>query len=91
MYDHTFSKTRSDIRPHIKWTVSLVIAYGHFNLPQGLMWVYNGLTYLLNHPRGESCLVGFVLPYIYIGKTAPKVLCEALLRSHRQGISALNC
>ena len=27
---------RSDIRPHIKWVVSLVIAYGHFNLPQGL-------------------------------------------------------
>ena len=23
---------RSGIRPHIKWTVSLVIAYGHFSL-----------------------------------------------------------
>ena len=22
--------------PHVKWAVSLVIAYGHFNLPQGL-------------------------------------------------------
>ena len=35
MYDHTFLNlqiTRSDIRPHIKWAVSLVIAYGHFNL-----------------------------------------------------------
>ena len=31
--------TRSDIRPHIKWEVSLVIAYGHFNLPQGFAWV----------------------------------------------------
>ena len=31
--------TRSDIRPHIKWAVSLVIAYGHFNLPQGFVWV----------------------------------------------------
>ena len=28
---------RSDIRPHIKWAVSLVIAYGHFNLPQGIV------------------------------------------------------
>ena len=31
---------RSDIRPHIKWAVSLVIAYGHSNLPQGIVWVY---------------------------------------------------
>ena len=30
---------RSDIRPHINWAVSLVIAYGHFNLPQGIVWV----------------------------------------------------
>ena len=34
---------RSDIRPHIKWAVSLVmIAYGHFNLSQGLKWVCMG-------------------------------------------------
>ena len=33
LYDHTFLKvqiTRSDVKPHIKWAVSLVIAYGHF-------------------------------------------------------------
>ena len=30
--------TRLDIRPHIKLTVSLVIAYGHFKLPQGFVW-----------------------------------------------------
>ena len=30
---------RSDIRPDIKWAVSLLIAYGHFNLPQGIVWV----------------------------------------------------
>ena len=33
MYDHTFLNlqiTRSDIRPHIKWAVSLVIAYDNF-------------------------------------------------------------
>ena len=27
--------TRSAIRTYIKWAVSLVIAYGHFNLSQG--------------------------------------------------------
>ena len=31
--------TRSDIRPHIKWVVCLVIAYGHFTLPWGIVWV----------------------------------------------------
>ena len=30
---------RSDIRPHIKWAVSLVFAYGHFNIPLGCEWV----------------------------------------------------
>ena len=42
MYDHTFLNlqiTRSDIRPYIKWTVSLVIAYSHFDFPQGFVWV----------------------------------------------------
>ena len=34
---------RSDIRPHIKWVVSLVIAYGHFNLPLGFVWVCMGI------------------------------------------------
>ena len=45
MYDHNFLNlqiTRSDIRPRIKWAVSLVIAYGHFNLPQGIVWVCMG-------------------------------------------------
>ena len=31
--------TRSDIRPHIKWVVRLVTAYGHFDLPWGIVWV----------------------------------------------------
>ena len=30
---------RSDISPHIKWAVSLVFAYGHFNVPLGREWV----------------------------------------------------
>ena len=31
--------TSSDIWPHIKRAVSLVIAYGHFDFPQGFVWV----------------------------------------------------
>ena len=38
----TLQVTRSDIRLHIKLAVSLVIAYGHFNLPQGFVWVCMG-------------------------------------------------
>ena len=37
MHDHNFLNlqiARSDIRAHIKWAVSLLIVYGHFNLPQ---------------------------------------------------------
>ena len=44
-YDHTFSKLanhQSDIKPQIKEAVSLVIAYGHFNLLQGFVWVCIG-------------------------------------------------
>ena len=42
--------TKSDIRSHIKWTVSLVIAYCHFNLPPVFVWV-NILT--LSPSRGS--------------------------------------
>ena len=42
--------SRSDIRPHIKWVVSLVIAYGHFNLSQGFVWIYMvQLTLFITH------------------------------------------
>ena len=34
--------TRSAIRLYIKWAVSLVIVYGHFNLPQGFVWACIG-------------------------------------------------
>ena len=40
MYDHAFLNfqiTRSD---HTKWAVSPVIAYGHFNLPQELVFFF---------------------------------------------------
>ena len=36
---------------HIKWAVSLVIAYGYLNLPLVCVGMY-GLTYSLYHPRG---------------------------------------
>ena len=45
MYDHTFSKlVHHQIRHQAthRVAVSLVIAYGHFNLPQGFVWVYMG-------------------------------------------------
>ena len=37
-----FHVTRSDTRTHIKWAVSLVIAYGHFDIPHGFAWVCTG-------------------------------------------------
>ena len=46
--------TRSNIRPYIKWVVSLVIAYGHINLLQGFVWV-NILTLL--EPRGYGIVI----------------------------------
>ena len=38
----------------IKWAVSLVLADGHFNLPQGLCVGMHGLTYSLYHTVGYS-------------------------------------
>ena len=34
--------TKSDIRPQVKWAVSLVIAAGYFNIRQGFVWIYMG-------------------------------------------------
>ena len=51
MYDYHFLSLQSpdQTSDHTKWAVSLVIAYGHFNLPQGFV----GVTYSLYHPRGS--------------------------------------
>ena len=49
--------TRSDFRPHIKWAVRLVIAYGHFNLHQGFVWVCMSTILTLSSPRGW-CVCG---------------------------------
>ena len=39
-WHHTLSTGASP--NHVKWAVSLVTAYGHFNLPQRFVWVYMG-------------------------------------------------
>ena len=87
--------TRSDIRAHIKWAVRLVVAYGHFNLPRGFVWVFIGLTYSLYHPRYDrmyfpsfivACLSIFCFVNLYINCSEPAVFvavkgnpCEAVL------------
>ena len=59
-----FQITRSDIWPHIKWAVSLVIAYGHFNLSRGfvrILYVQSQFLHTVYPFRGDS-----VNPHIYI-------------------------
>ena len=47
--------TRSDqTSGHTKWTVSLVIANGRFNLPRGVCVGMYELTDSLYHPRGNE-------------------------------------
>ena len=55
MYGHAFLSlqiNRSDIRSHIKWAVSLVITFGHFNIPQRFVWVCMGLHAYFITPEG---------------------------------------
>ena len=70
MYDHTFLNlqiTSLDIRPHIKWAVTLVIfAYGHFNLPQGFVWICMGLHTHFITPEGMQSFQEFYLSNLYI-------------------------
>ena len=47
--------TRSDIRPHMKWAVSLVFAYGHFNIPLGVS-EYIWINILTHDPGGGKVL-----------------------------------
>ena len=59
MYDHMLflclQSSRSDIRPHVKWAVSLVITdgYQYFNLHQGFVWVCLGLHTHFITPKGN--------------------------------------
>ena len=43
---------RFDIRPHITWTVSLVIAYCHLNFSRVCVGMYGLITYSVYQPRG---------------------------------------
>ena len=51
MLDHnifyvcSYQITKSDIRPQVKWAVSLVIADDHFNLPQLMTYMVSFLLY----------------------------------------------
>ena len=68
MYDHTFSKfANHQIRRQAtdKWAVSLVIAYGHFNVPPGIFW----LTYSLDLPRGLGTIWTHILTILSVTKT----------------------
>ena len=58
MYDHTFYKqvqiSRSDIRPHIKWAVSLVILHMVTSIFLRALCGYIWVTILTLSPRGEK-------------------------------------
>ena len=45
--------SRSDIRPHIKWAVSLVILHMVFYSSSGVCVGMYGLTYSFYHPEGS--------------------------------------
>ena len=76
MYDHTFLNlqiTSTDIKPHIKWVVSLVIAYGHFNLPQGFVWVLWVNTLTLSPQRDSLCILEIVLCVMFFKEYAQSI------------------
>ena len=60
--------TKSDIRPHVKWAVRLVIAYGRFKSSSkglcGYLWV-NRLTLSLPGCKGQAWKLGFWYCPIY--------------------------
>ena len=58
MYDHTFYKqvqiSRSDMRPHIKWAVSLVILHMITSIFLRALCGYIWVNILTLSPRGEA-------------------------------------
>ena len=58
--------TSSDIRPHIKFAVSLVIAYGHFNLPPVFVWACMGQHTHFITPEGWSAYGGGQMKRFYL-------------------------
>ena len=61
MYDHTFYKqvqiSRSDIRPHIKWAVSLVILHMVTSIFLRALCGYIWVNILTLSPRGDESAV----------------------------------
>ena len=51
--------TRSDITPHIKWAVCLVIAYGHFIVPRGFVRVCIWVNILILSPPRDNLSMTF--------------------------------
>ena len=41
------------MRPHVKWDVNLVIAYGHFDLNKGFVWVCMSYNAHFITPQGQ--------------------------------------
>ena len=60
MYDHTFYEqvliSRSDIKPHIKWAVSLVILHMITSIFLRAVCGYIWVNILTLSPRGEQCV-----------------------------------
>ena len=58
MYDHTFYKqvqiSRSDIRPHVKWAVSLVILHMVTSIFLRALCGYIWVNILTLSPRGDT-------------------------------------
>ena len=70
MYDHTFYKqvriSRSDIRPHKKWAVSLVILHMITSIFLRALCGYIWVNILTLSPRGETTVDIFKLEFISI-------------------------
>ena len=80
MYDHTFYKqvqiSRSDIRPHIKWAVSLVILHMINSIFLRALCGYIWVNILTLSPRGDETEVAWCLEHIKNIDTAVDTLQE---------------
>ena len=73
--------TSSDVRPHIKWVVGLVITYGCFNVPQVSVWVCMGLHTHFITPEGlfdvqNSCDLSFLTFSTFAHTASPQSLSQ---------------
>ena len=57
-YSFLLQITRADIRPQVKWTVSLLIANDLFNLPQGFEWVDLCFRYVYIDSDNANVIMG---------------------------------